>query len=133
MSTLRRFKADKLIRNKMPEIMREWGINIFERKMEQDEYIARLKDKLIEEAKEVISAKEKHEICEELADLIEVIHSLIAVNHLSLEQVEEARLNKKAKKGGFDGKIYTPFAELSSDHEFISYYLDRPKDYPEIK
>ena len=58
MTQTHRFKVDKLIRDKLPQIMRASGIQVFERVMEKDEYLKRLKDKLLEEAKEVIELKE---------------------------------------------------------------------------
>lgn len=48
-----RFKVDKLIRDKLPQIMRSSGIQVFERVMGKDEYLKRLKDKLLEEAKKL--------------------------------------------------------------------------------
>ena len=46
------FKIDKLIRDKISEIMRAESIDVFERVLEKDEYLKRLKDKLLEEAEE---------------------------------------------------------------------------------
>ncbi|WP_395463290.1 MazG-like family protein [Wolbachia endosymbiont of Cantharis cryptica] len=63
--------------------------------MEKDEYIERLKDKLLEEAKEVIASKTPDENLEELADLLEVIHTLGKESGLSIEQIEEKRISKK--------------------------------------
>lgn len=57
-----RFKVDKLIRDKLPQIMRSSGIQVFERVMEKDEYLKRLKDKLLEEAKEVIASGSEKEM-----------------------------------------------------------------------
>lgn len=99
--------------------------------MDTDEYISRLNDKLIEEAQEVIAAKTTDELMEELADLSEVIHVLAQANGLSMEKVEDARVAKKAKKGGFEKRIYSDFVEMPSDHSGIGYYLARLDKYPE--
>ena len=52
-----RFKVDKLIRDKTPATLNKIDVALFERVLEQDEYRARLKDKLLEEANEVFEAK----------------------------------------------------------------------------
>ena len=54
-------KVDKLIRDKIPENLAKEKIFVSSRTMEKDEWIARLKDKLIEEAKEVAEAKTPQE------------------------------------------------------------------------
>jgi len=128
-----RFKVDKLIRDKMPEIMRSYGIALYERVMGESEYKERLRDKILEEAKEVCAAKNQPEIKEELADLLEVIHALALSEGLSYEEVEEERLKKRHEKGSFLGRIHSAFSEMDADHQYISYYLSEPERYPEIK
>lgn len=127
-----RFKVDKLIRDKTPTILGKIDISLFERVLEQDEYRARLKDKLLEEAKEVLEAKTIVEIQEELADVLEVIHALSLAHGLSYEQIEEARVQKKQERGGFADRIYSPFFEMDTDNADVDYYLTQPDRYPEI-
>lgn len=47
------FKINKLVRDHTTEIIRSHGIIVYEKVMEKDEYIECLKDKLLEEAKEL--------------------------------------------------------------------------------
>ncbi|WP_265026844.1 nucleoside triphosphate pyrophosphohydrolase family protein [Wolbachia endosymbiont (group A) of Bombylius major] len=61
------FKINKLVRDHTTEIIHSHGIIVYERVMEKDEYIECLKDKLLEEAKEVIASKTSDENLEELA------------------------------------------------------------------
>lgn len=129
----RRFKFDKLIRDKIPEIIRAEGAEVFERIMNKDEYINRLREKLVEEAQEVLEAKNTVDICEELADVLEVMIALCQVYNFSFEKVEQSRTEKKAAKGGFEKRIYNAFVEVESHHESICYYLERPHKYPELK
>lgn len=128
-----RFKVDKLIRDKMPEVMHSYGIALYERVMGEDEYMKRLRDKILEEAKEVCAAKNQAEIKEDLADLLEVIHALALAEGLSYEEIEEERLKKKHEKGSFFGRIYSAFSEMDANHQYISYYLSEPERYPEMK
>lgn len=133
MSKIYRFKVDKLIRDKLPRLMRHSGISVFERVMEHEEYVQRLKEKLVEEAKEVLNAKTIRQIQEELADVLEVMHSLTKVYEINFSEVEEARKEKKAKHGGFEGKTYNAAVEMPEDCSALTYYLNRPNDYPEEK
>lgn len=129
--SFKRFKIDKLIRDHLPEIMREKGIQVHEKIMENDEYILRLKDKLLEEAGEVRCSLSSDDLIEELADILEVVQALSKVNGFTMEQVEERRLKKRNKKGGFDHKIYSDFVEIEENNQVISYYLERSQQYPE--
>lgn len=43
---------------------------------------------------------------EELADVLEIIHTLAAYHGTSIEDIERARIQKAEKRGGFKEKIY---------------------------
>ena len=64
-----RFKVDKLVRNRTAERLRKKDITIFERVMELDEYIQKLKNKLVEETGEVLEATNQEELCSELGSV----------------------------------------------------------------
>ncbi len=121
----RRFKVDKLIRDYMPEVMHSQGVEVTARIMEQDEYMQRLKDKLLEEASEVVEAQTSAEYIEEIADLIEVIQALVNATGLSNEQIELRRLSKQQERGGFGKRIYGAYVEVPADSKRIDFYLSR--------
>jgi predicted house-cleaning noncanonical NTP pyrophosphatase (MazG superfamily) len=127
------FKVDKLIRDKLPQIMRASGIQVFERVMEKDEYLKRLKDKLLEEAKEVIASGSEKEMREELADLLEVMLSLAKAYGMEFADIQQAAEQKRADKGGFDNRIYNAFVEIEAGNPSLGYYRARPDQYPEVK
>lgn len=126
------FKIDKLIRDKLPEIMRKYDAKVFERVMEKDEYITKLKDKLFEEVQEVNEASSKKDICEELGDLLEVIKSVARINDIEFEDVLQAAEDKKVQKGGFEKRIYVDYVEVKEGHPMIEYYRKNKDKYPEI-
>ena len=130
---LRRFKFEKLIRNKLPEIIRSNGIVVHTPKLTTTEYIQKLNEKLLEEAQEAINTKTAQELTEELADILEVIYSISAANNISVDQIEETRKTKKASRGGFDQTTYVSFIEVPDDHRAINKYLSNPDQYPEIE
>lgn len=127
---LKRFRVEKLIRDHLPGIMRDKGICVYERVMEQDEFIAKLKDKLQEEAREVKHAKNENELTEELADMLEVIYTLSKTTGIPLEQIEKVRLAKQKTKGGFDKRIYSPYVDIEETNPSIEYYLKKSEYYP---
>lgn len=45
-------------------------------------------------------------VLQELADLMEIIYTIMKINNISINDVENARKIKKDKKGGFNNKIY---------------------------
>ena len=130
--TKHRFKFDKLVRDKIPNIIRQKDISVFEYVMEQEEYIQELKQKLLEEAEEVISASSKTDITEELADVLEVIYALANAYDIIPDEIERARLKKKDTNGGFKDKIYMTSIEMNADNKDIEYYRVQSDKYQEI-
>lgn len=99
-------KFAKLVRDRIPAILREKGIVVYEEVMEQEEFIQKLKDKLLEEVEEVRQAQSDEEFVEELADVLEVVRALAKATGFSVEDIENKRLEKFQVKGGFDAKIF---------------------------
>lgn len=130
--TYKRFKTEKLIRDSLPSIMRAKGILVDERIMDQEEFILRLKEKLLEEVQEVNASQNLEDLSEELADMLEVIQSIAKATGLSMHQIEQKRLEKLKTKGGFDSKIYCNCVDIEESNPAIAYYLEKSHQYPEI-
>jgi predicted house-cleaning noncanonical NTP pyrophosphatase (MazG superfamily) len=128
-----RFKINKLIRDKIPEIIASNSAKIVSRVMDKEEYLQKLNDKLIEEALEVGDSKTKKEITEELADLFEVMLSVAKIHEIDFIEIQETSEEKKIKNGGFEGRIFADFVEMSHDNPKVSYYRSNEKKYLEIK
>ncbi len=94
---------DKLVRDKIPQIIHEDGKQAITRKAKDNNHLRNLLiDKLFEEIEEY---KESFEV-EELADVLEIIHSLIeVVEKKEFEEIELMRKNKRKKRGGFEKGI----------------------------
>lgn len=126
-----RFRVEKLIRDGLPQMMRDQGLSVFCHRLDDAAFLAALKAKLLEEAQEVASAG-PDDLVEELADVLEVIATLIAAAGLSPGDVEAARQAKRAERGGFDGRIYNSAVEGEDDSQGVAYYLARPHQYPQV-
>ncbi|WP_188207710.1 nucleoside triphosphate pyrophosphohydrolase [Alkalibacillus aidingensis] len=97
---------NKLIRDKIPEIIEATGKSFSTKKLSEEDYIKELRTKLSEEVNEYLNAKNDNEALEELADIVEVIHSLAKIHGNSFEKVEQLRVEKAHKRGVFDKRIF---------------------------
>lgn len=90
---------NKIVRDNIPEYLDSKGITYEKRIADTEEYKEELIKKLDEEIKEFMEVKNS----EELADIIEVVEALKKLPEFS--DVEEVRIKKLNKKGGFEKKI----------------------------
>lgn len=131
MGQIHRFKVDKLVRDKLPQIMGSSGVQMNERVMNNEEYLKRLKDKLLEESQEVMASTCEKEMCEEMADLYEVMSATLKIYGLNFEVIQNLALKKRNEKGGFDNKIYCDYVEIEEGSSHLTYFRDKPDKYPE--
>lgn len=99
-----RIKHNKLVRDKIPEIIRDSGNNCEISILDDAEYIQALRNKLIEEANEAAIANSE-DLAQELADVMEVIDALMAATGIKLEAVREIQKEKRSRRGGFDNRV----------------------------
>lgn len=125
-----RFRVGKLIRDKLPDIMRDQGLEVFDRRLDDAEFDAALRAKLLEEAAEAAEAVGADDMAGELADLSEVILALAQLHGLTAAEVEARRLAKRRERGGFDDRVYNAAVEAQDGLPAADYYLARPKQYP---
>jgi len=92
---------NKLVRDKIPEIIEASGKKAKIRIADDTEYPTLLCQKLSEEVNEFIESKDP----KELADIIEVIISLSKTYGISLAELVKMAEKKRAERGGFDKKI----------------------------
>ena len=90
---------NKLVRDKIPEILDKKGIPYEKRVASDEEYKEELIKKLVEEAQEF---SEDGDVSE-LADVVEVLEALKKLAEYS--DVESERLKKLEEKGGFSNRI----------------------------
>ena len=92
---------NKLVRDRIPEIIEKSGNKCVIEILSGEEYIELLDKKLDEELAEYHRDKN----IEELADLLEVVYACAQARGFSLEELENVRTDKADKRGAFKGKI----------------------------
>lgn len=92
---------NKLIRDKIPQIIEADGCEFDTHIADKQEYTEHLEKKLLEEVSEYIEDKN----IEELADVMEVIFALAENLGYTEEDLIKARNAKRYKRGGFKERI----------------------------
>ena len=94
--------CNKLVRDKIPEIIDLDGYGCITEILSNDEYLKLLNEKLDEEVAEY----HRDGTIEELADIVEVIYAIVIAKGFSVDELEKIRIHKLHSRGGFEKKIY---------------------------
>lgn len=92
---------NKLVRDKIPQVIEAAGKKFDVRKADKDEHYKLLEVKLEEEVKEFLEDKN----LEELADIMEVLFGLAENLGYGEEDLLKKRMEKKEERGGFSEGI----------------------------
>lgn len=93
---------NKLVRDKIPEIIAKEGKTVKFRAVKGDELDEAMRKKILEEAAELASAKTDKDIVEEAADLIEIVEAFLDRHVLIMHTVENRMSSKCREKGNFE-------------------------------
>jgi len=88
---------NKLVRDKIPQVIEADGKKYDIRIADKKEHYELLEEKLMEEVKEFLEGKN----LEELADVMEVLYGLADKLGYSEEELNQRRVEKREKLGGF--------------------------------
>jgi Uncharacterized conserved protein len=92
---------NKLVRDNIVEVIHKNNKSCSFHYADTEEYKEKLLEKLLEEAKEFILEKN----IEELADILEVIDSILVAFEFDKDEVTKIKNNKSLDKGKFNKKI----------------------------
>lgn len=98
---------NKLVRDKIPELIESDGKKCVTHILSEKEYITALETKLDEEVAEYHADKN----LEEMADVLEVPRTICIAKGYTLEELEQLRAKKAAEKGEFEEKIFLEYVE----------------------
>lgn len=103
-------RYDKLIRDRIPEIMDASNVTYEVRTLDDAEYAAALRAKLVEEAEEASRAA-REDLVKEMADLIEVVRALAEHEGVDLRDVENVRRARAEERGAFRQRLLLAWTE----------------------
>ncbi|MBE6586463.1 MAG: phosphoribosyl-ATP pyrophosphohydrolase [Ruminococcaceae bacterium] len=92
---------NKLVRDRIPEIIKAGGSTCTVRVLSDEEYLSMLDAKLTEELAEYHADGNP----EELADLLEVIYAAAGARGVSPDTLDGIRQEKAIKRGAFEQKL----------------------------
>lgn len=93
----------KLIRDNIPEIMKQEGKTPRVRVLDEQEYKEALERKLLEEVQEMRQGADKKI---EIADIYEVLEALMRAHRFSEEEIRRLQDEKRAARGGFEKRLF---------------------------
>ncbi|MFD1020951.1 phosphoribosyl-ATP pyrophosphohydrolase [Thalassobacillus hwangdonensis] len=102
---------NKLVRDRIPEIIIQNGKILQTRRLSTLEYQTELRKKLLEEVDEYLDVNENKAAVEELADIMELVSALAKQHDSSIEEVEKVRKKKAQERGAFNDQVFLESVE----------------------
>lgn len=96
---------EKLVRDKIPEIIKANGQKGFFRILEDEEYQIKLNEKMKEELIEYLTSNSEREAVQELADMSEIIDAILELKGVSKEKFCAFKQKRKEDRGGFQKRL----------------------------
>jgi len=96
----------KLVRDKIPDIIRASGRTPHVTTLAAGAYRTALQDKLREEVDELIATTATDALIEEAADVLEVLQAIAAEHGVILTDIVDAARRKRAETGGFGMRLW---------------------------
>lgn len=97
---------NKLVRDLIPQVIEKSGSKFTTRSLYPSEHLTEIKKKLYEAVQEFQETMNHQDALEELADILELIHTALPIHEATYEDLEKIRIAKKQKRGGFKEGIY---------------------------
>lgn len=94
-------EINKLVRDKIPSAIQLRGELVDKINLDKESHLRALKEKLIEEAVEVLDATDQALIVSELADVMEVIDGIVHLLKIKRKDLKSQQEKKRTKVGGF--------------------------------
>ena len=101
-------KHNKLVRDKIPEIIKSSGRKAVYHVLSDEEYLAALDKKLQEEVEEYQEDKS----LEEMTDVLEVLYAICEARGYTKEELEAKRREKFIERGGFERKLFLEYSSI---------------------
>ncbi|KPV43018.1 nucleoside triphosphate pyrophosphohydrolase [Alicyclobacillus ferrooxydans] len=97
---------NKLVRDLIPDIIRNSGKEAMTSILSEDNFRAALRTKLSEEVQEYLTEGSDEQALEELADILEVVSALAKLHGSTFEETLSIQAKKARERGGFGRRIF---------------------------
>lgn len=101
---------NKLVRDRIPTIIRQSGRQLEFTVLSEEDYRQALRDKLTEEAKEAAEAVPS-ELSKEIGDVLEVLDALRMAYGMDWREIENLRQKRREERGGFENRVFLLWTE----------------------
>jgi len=131
---MRKFLQNKLWRdNAAARLEKEDGAIVHRVILDDKEYSKQLGLKLMEEAQEVATSKDKEELIGEIGDVLDVLDCIIKLHSCSQDEINTAREQKIQERGGsYYNREFVTVSECLPGSFLEEYLLKQPDKYIEI-
>ncbi len=92
----------KAIRDKIPEIILKEGNTCKVKTLTDSEFLKKIEKKLFEEIKEY----QQNKSVEELADIVEVVYTIVKLRGVTKKEFEKIRIKKINERGSFKKNLF---------------------------
>lgn len=121
---------NKLVRDRVPEMIEGGGEHVVVRHATGDELLRLLRRKLVEEALELHGAGSGEDVLAEAADVIEVLRAIAMALGQTFAELVEVAQDKRTRRGGFEegvvlkGTYVRPLSSVSAPQQLFSVTVD---------
>ena len=128
----RKFLQNKLWRDKAHLMLQTTGSIIHVKELDDQEFTQELRVKLLEETLEVQAAQTDKDLKEEIADVFEVLDTIMRLHNISLQEVLDIQKVKRELRGGLQDRIFVTVVEHLPGSLGEQNCLKDSLKYPEI-
>ncbi len=100
--------------------------------LNDDEYRKELQLKLLEEAQEVVDAKDNKDLISEIGDVYEVLDCIIAFYKLDKDEIYAKQTAKRQDRGSYLAREFITTAQVVPGSFLHNYYLQSPERHQPI-
>lgn len=97
---------NKLVRDRIPEVIEADGLTAVTRTLNAGEYFDALHEKMLEEVEELKNAAGRDDVVTEAADVLEVLAAICEMHGVGLEEVAARQALKRKARGAFTRRIF---------------------------
>lgn len=106
---------NKLVRDNIPDLIRENGETPVIRTLDDGEYAACLAEKLREEVEEFLADSN----LDELSDILEVLEALAGLHGWTDGEIQKARRDKAERRGAFRKRVFLEKVLEDTEEELL--------------